>query len=91
MSHQAEVWVRVTSHEHRRILNNPLNTNSYLKALPTEKPYNDLKSAYSRCYSWTQVQQLFNGIYVGTYLWKDTLENPKMNALYTTIYVYTLM
>jgi hypothetical protein len=44
MSHQAEVWVRVTSHEHRRILNNLLNTNSYLKALPTEKPYNDLRS-----------------------------------------------
>jgi hypothetical protein len=68
-----------------------LAANAYLKALPTEKPYVELKSAYGRLYSWVYISDLFHGIYVGTYLWKETLENPMLRALYKTIFTYTMV
>jgi hypothetical protein len=42
-------------------------------------------------YCWTHISDLFNGIYVGTYLWKDTLDKPKMKALYKIMFTYTMM
>jgi hypothetical protein len=68
-----------------------VKVNAYLKALSTEKPYADLKSAYARLYGWAHVQDLFRGIDVGTFLWKDTLDKPKLKALYKTIFTYTMM
>jgi hypothetical protein len=68
-----------------------VKVNAYLKALSTEKPYADLKSAYARLYSWVHVSQLFHAIDVGTFLWKETLDNPKMKALYKTIFTYTMV
>jgi hypothetical protein len=68
-----------------------LAANAYLKALPTEKPYAELKSAYGRLYTWVYISDLFHAIYVGTYLWKETLDKPKLKALYKTIFTYTMM
>jgi hypothetical protein len=68
-----------------------LAANGYLKALSTEKPYTDLKSAYARLYSWLYIGNLFHQIDVGTYVWKDTLEKPLMKALYKTMYTYTMV
>jgi hypothetical protein len=73
------------------LLEDFLKANSYLKSLSTEKPYTDLKSAYARLYSWTYISNLFQEIYVGTYLWKDTLDNPKLKALYKTVFTYTMV
>jgi hypothetical protein len=84
-------WYALYIETAEEILQNLLDTNSYLKALPTEKPYVDLKSAYSRFYSWTQINQLFHAIHVGTYLWKDTLEKPNSKALYKTLFTYTMV
>jgi hypothetical protein len=84
-------WYALYIESAEAILQNLLDTNSYLKSLPTEKPYVDLKSAYSRFYTWTQIHQLFNAIHVGTYLWKDTLEKPNTKALYKTLFTYTML
>jgi hypothetical protein len=84
-------WYALYIEVAEEILRNLVNTNGYLKALPTEKPYVDLKSAHSRFYSWTQINQLFQAIHVGTYLWKDTLDKPNSKALYKTLFTYTMV
>jgi hypothetical protein len=73
------------------VIQDLLASNAYLKALPTEKPYAELKSAYARLYSWVYISDLFHGIYVGTYLWKETLDKPMLRALYKTIFTYTMV
>jgi hypothetical protein len=73
------------------MIQNLLSANAYLKALPNDKPYAELKSAYGRLYSWVYISDLFHSIYVGTYLWKETLEKPIMKALYKTIFTYTMV
>jgi hypothetical protein len=84
-------WYALYIESAEGILQNLLQNHAYLRALPTEKPYMELKSAYSGFYSWTQVNQLFHAIDVGSYMWKDTLDNPKTTALYKTLFVYTMV
>jgi hypothetical protein len=73
------------------LLEDFIDTHTYLKSLSTEKPYTDLKAAYAKLYSWIYIHNLFHAIYVGTYLWKETLEKPLLKALYKTLFTYTMV